>query len=93
MIGLEKKTMYPWFIESICWVFKQLETNGFRVMHYSTGCPTPLGNFGVTQNYMDVFDPAMIVFFPVDIMPGVSLIAGYWVLYWSHPSGSVLWIG
>ena len=61
------KTMYPWFMESIWWVFKQLYTKGliykgFRVMPYSTGCSTPLANFEVAQNYKDVVDPAVVVY-------------------------------
>jgi isoleucyl-tRNA synthetase len=50
------KSMYPWFMESIWWVFKQIYDKGliyqgFRVMPYSTGCSTPLSNFEVAQNY------------------------------------------
>jgi len=88
------KTMYPWFMESIWWVFKQLYTKGliykgFRVMPYSTGCSTPLANFEVTQNYKDVVDPAVIVSFPVDSMPGVSLIA-WTTTPWTLPSNLAL---
>ena len=57
------KTLYPWYMESIWWVFKQLYTKGlvyrgFKVMPYSTGCNTPLSNFESGQNYKDVVDPA-----------------------------------
>jgi len=88
------KTMYPWFMESIWWVFKQLFTKGliykgFRVMPYSTGCSTPLANFEVTQNYKDVVDPAVVVSFPVDTMPGVSLIA-WTTTPWTLPSNLAL---
>jgi len=88
------KTMYPWFMESIWWVFKQLYTKGliykgFRVMPYSTGCSTPLANFEVAQNYKDVTDPAVIVSFPVDSMPGVSLIA-WTTTPWTLPSNLAL---
>jgi len=88
------KTMYPWFMESIWWVFKQLYTKGliykgFRVMPYSTGCSTPLANFEVAQNYKDVVDPAVIVSFPVDSMPGVSLIA-WTTTPWTLPSNLAL---
>jgi len=48
------KTLYPWFMESIWWVFKQLYDKGFvyrgfKVMPFSTGCHTPLSNFESNQ--------------------------------------------
>ena len=48
------KTLYPWFMESVWWVFKQLYNKGlvyrgFKVMPYSTGCHTPLSNFEAGQ--------------------------------------------
>ena len=63
------KTLYPSFMESVWWVFKQLyEKNlvyrGFKVMPYSTSCCTPLSNFEAGQNYKDVQDPAVVVSFP-----------------------------
>ena len=62
------KTLYPWFMESIWWVFKQLFVKGlvyrgFKVMPFSTACSTPLSNFESGQNYKDVQDPAGIFFF------------------------------
>merc|ERR1712127_57174 len=63
------KTLYPSFMESVWWVFKQLhEKNlvyrGFKVMPYSTKCCTPLSNFEAGQNYKDVQDPAVTVTLP-----------------------------
>ena len=57
------KTLYPWYMESIWWVFKQLFDKGlvyrgYKVMPFSTACNTPLSNFETTQNYKDVVDPA-----------------------------------
>jgi len=57
------KTLYPTFMESVWWVFKQLFDKGlvyrgFKVMPYSTGCTTPLSNFEAGQNYKDVTDPS-----------------------------------
>lgn len=57
------KTLYPWFMESVWWVFAQLYKKdlvylGVKVMPYSTGCSTPLSNFEAGQNYKDVVDPA-----------------------------------
>lgn len=64
------KTMYPWFMESIWWIFKQLYVKGFvyqgnKVMPYSTACNTPLSNFESGQNYKDVIDPAITVSLPL----------------------------
>jgi isoleucyl-tRNA synthetase len=88
------KTLYPWFMESIWWVFQQLYRKGliykgFRVMPYSTGCSTPLANFEVGQNYMDVVDPAVVVSFPLDSMPGVSMVA-WTTTPWTLPSNLAL---
>lgn len=52
------KTLYPEFMESVWWVFKQLYEKdsvyrGLRVMPYSTGCTTPLSNFEAQQNYKE----------------------------------------
>lgn len=57
------KTMYPSFMESVWWAFKQLFNKGlvyrgFKVMPFSTACNTPLSNFEAGQNYKDVTDPA-----------------------------------
>lgn len=64
------KTLYPWYMESIWWVFKQLFAKGLvyqgnKVMPYSTGCNTPLSNFESGQNYKDVVDPAVTVSLPI----------------------------
>ncbi|PIK35481.1 putative isoleucine--tRNA ligase, cytoplasmic [Apostichopus japonicus] len=80
------KTLYPWFMESVWWVFKQLYDSGlvyrgFKVMPFSTACNTPLSNFESGQNYKDVVDPAVIISFPLEEDPNVSLIA------WRQPRG------
>ncbi|CAH8634361.1 unnamed protein product [Schistosoma haematobium] len=74
------RTMYPWFMESVWWVFKQLYDKGLvyrglKVMPFSTACSTPLSNFEAGQNYKDVQDPAIIVSFPLDNDPETSMIA------------------
>ncbi|CAF0799913.1 unnamed protein product [Brachionus calyciflorus] len=80
------KTLYPTFMESVWWVFKQLyEKNlvyrGFKVMPYSTSCCTPLSNFEAGQNYKDVQDPAVVVIFPAIDDEGKDL--GYSFLAWT----------
>lgn len=64
------KTLYPWFMESVWWVFKQLYSKGLvyqgtKVMPYSTACNTPLSNFESGLNYKDVVDPAVTVSLPL----------------------------
>lgn len=59
------KTLYPWYMESIWWVFSELWNKGLvyrgvKVMPYSTKCNTPLSNFESGQNYKEVVDPAGI---------------------------------
>lgn len=57
------KTLYPWYMETIWWVFSQLYQKGFvyrgfKVMPFSTACSTPLSNFEAGQNYKDTQDPS-----------------------------------
>lgn len=64
------KTLYPWFMESVWWLFKQLYLKGLvyqgnKVMPYSVACNTPLSNFESGQNYKDVVDPAVTVALPI----------------------------
>ncbi|XP_067934443.1 isoleucine--tRNA ligase, cytoplasmic-like [Watersipora subatra] len=91
------KTMYPWFMESVWWVFKQLYEQGmiykgFKVMPYSTGCRTPLSNFESGLNYKDVQDPAVVVSFPVTNNTdeeGTSFLA-WTTTPWTLPSNLAL---
>ncbi|KAF7233346.1 hypothetical protein EG68_08663 [Paragonimus skrjabini miyazakii] len=74
------RTMYPTFMESVWWVFKQLYDKGMvyrgvKVMPFSTACATPLSNFEAGQNYRDVQDPAIVISFPLTSQPDVELIA------------------
>lgn len=84
------KTMYPTFMESIWWVFKELYNRGLvykgsKVMPFSTACNTPLSNFESGQNYKDVVDPAVIVNFPLLDDPKVCIIA-WTTTPWTLPS-------
>ncbi|XP_029178290.1 isoleucine--tRNA ligase, cytoplasmic [Nylanderia fulva] len=88
------KTMYPWYMESIWFIFKQLYNKGliykgFKVMPYSTGCNTVLANFEAGQNYKDVQDPTVVVAFPLLDEPGVSLLA-WTTTPWTLPSNLAL---
>ncbi|XP_059150471.1 isoleucine--tRNA ligase, cytoplasmic-like [Physella acuta] len=84
------RTMYPSFMETIWWVFKQLYNKGlvykgYKVMPFSTACNTPLSNFESGQNYKEVVDPAVIVSFPLEEDPNVSIIA-WTTTPWTLPS-------
>lgn len=84
------KTMYPSFMESTWWAFKQLFEKGqvyrgFRVMPYSTGCTTPLSNFEAQQNYKDVNDPAVTIAFKVAGEEKTYLVA-WTTTPWTLPS-------
>ncbi|KAK4872143.1 hypothetical protein RN001_016267 [Aquatica leii] len=85
------KTLYPWYMESIWWVFKQLYLKGLvyqgnKIMPYSTGCNTPLSNFESGQNYKDVVDPAITVTLPIiDDKDKASLLV-WTTTPWTLPS-------
>lgn len=88
------KTLYPSFMESVWWVFKELYKKnnvyrGYRVMPYSTGCTTPLSNFEAQQNYKDVLDPAVTVGFPLVDDPNTMLVA-WTTTPWTLPSNIAL---
>jgi len=84
------RTMYPTFMETIWWVFKQIYNKGlvykgYKVMPFSTACHTPLSNFESGQNYKEVVDPAVIVSFPLEEDPNVAIIA-WTTTPWTLPS-------
>jgi len=88
------KTLYPWFMESVWWVFKQIFESGnvyqgTRVMPFSTGLHTPLSNFEAGQNYKEVQDPAVVVNFPMEEDPNVKLVA-WTTTPWTLPSNLAL---
>lgn len=84
------KTLYPEFMESVWWAFKELFNKdavyrGLRVMPYSTGCTTPLSNFEAQQNYKDVNDPAVTIGFPLLDDENTWLVA-WTTTPWTLPS-------
>ncbi|XP_063767146.1 isoleucine--tRNA ligase, cytoplasmic [Eleginops maclovinus] len=88
------KTLYPWFMETVWWVFRQLYDKGLvyrgvKVMPFSTACNTPLSNFEANQNYKDVQDPSVIVSFPLVGDEDVALIA-WTTTPWTLPSNLAL---
>ncbi|XP_036043283.1 isoleucine--tRNA ligase, cytoplasmic isoform X2 [Onychomys torridus] len=88
------KTLYPQFMESVWWVFKQLYDKGLvyrgvKVMPFSTACGTPLSNFESNQNYKDVQDPSVFVTFPLEEDENTSLVA-WTTTPWTLPSNLAL---
>uniref|UniRef100_A0A1B6DSJ0 Isoleucine--tRNA ligase, cytoplasmic n=1 Tax=Clastoptera arizonana TaxID=38151 RepID=A0A1B6DSJ0_9HEMI len=88
------KTLYPWFMESIWWVFSELWNKGMvyrgvKVMPYSTACNTPLSNFESGENYKEVVDPAVVVSFPLKKDTSVSFVA-WTTTPWTLPSNLAL---
>lgn len=94
------KTMYPWYMESIWWVFAQLYAKGLvyrgvKVMPFSTACSTPLSNFEAGQNYKDTQDPSVVVQFPVleassGIGAGGAVLVAWTTTPWTLPSNIAL---
>ncbi|XP_044735427.1 isoleucine--tRNA ligase, cytoplasmic [Chrysoperla carnea] len=88
------KTLYPWYMESIWWVFKELYNKGLvyqgvKVMPFSTACNTPLSNFESGQNYKDTVDPAVVIAFPKIDNPNESFLA-WTTTPWTLPSNLAL---
>ncbi|KAK0426729.1 hypothetical protein QR680_009868 [Steinernema hermaphroditum] len=88
------KTLYPWFMESVWWVFselfkKNLVYRGVKVMPFSTGCSTPLSNFEANQNYKDVVDPSVFIAFPMVDNPSRCFVA-WTTTPWTLPSNLAL---
>ncbi|XP_055372444.1 isoleucine--tRNA ligase, cytoplasmic [Condylostylus longicornis] len=85
------KTLYPWYMETIWWVFKQLYEKGFvyqgvKVMPYSTACTTALSNFESGQNYKEVTDPWVIAALEVLNCSNKSYILVWTTTPWTLPS-------
>lgn len=90
------KTMDPWYMESVWWVFKQLWDKGlvykgFKVMPISTALGTPLANFEVSQNYRDVQDPAVTVLFKIKDQE--RYLAAWTTTPWTLPSNLAVCVG
>lgn len=84
------KTLYPWYMESIWWVFKQLYDKGLvyegvKVMPYSTACTTALSNFESGQNYKEVVDTCVVVAFEAQNMDNTYFLI-WTTTPWTLPS-------
>ncbi|KAH8258701.1 hypothetical protein KR038_004332 [Drosophila bunnanda] len=84
------KTLYPWYMESIWWIFKQLYDKGLvyqgvKVMPYSTACTTSLSNFEANQNYKEVVDPCVVVALEAITLPNTFFLV-WTTTPWTLPS-------
>jgi isoleucyl-tRNA synthetase len=88
------KTMEPWYMESVWWVFKQLWEKklvyqAFKIMPFSTALNTPVSNFEANLAYTDVTDPSVTVTFPLEDEPEVAFLA-WTTTPWTLPSNLAL---
>ncbi|WDF91125.1 isoleucine--tRNA ligase [Aeromonas hydrophila] len=87
------RTMEPWYMESVWWVFKQLWDKGMvyqgeKVVAYSTELETVLSNFEASSNYKDVQDPAVTVLFK--LTDEDAYLAAWTTTPWTLPSNLAL---
>lgn len=90
------KTMDANFMESVWWVFKSLwDKNliyrGVKVVPFSTSLGTVLSNFEAGQNYKDVQDPAITIFFK--LKDEDAYVAAWTTTPWTLPSNLALCAG
>jgi isoleucyl-tRNA synthetase len=90
------KTMDPWYMESVWWVFKQLWDKdlvyqGVKVVPISTALGTVLSNFEATSNYQDVQDPAITVLFR--LADEDAYLTAWTTTPWTLPSNLAICVG
>ncbi|KUI97507.1 isoleucine--tRNA ligase [Vibrio sp. MEBiC08052] len=90
------RTMEPWYMESVWWVFqqlwkKELVYQGEKVVPYSTTLETVLSNFEATSNYKDVQDPAVTILFKLSEED--AYFAAWTTTPWTLPSNLGLCVG
>lgn len=87
------RTMEPWYMESVWWVFQQLWQQGRvyqgeKVVAYSTSLETVLSNFEASSNYKEVQDPAITVLFQ---LAGQDCYLAVWTTTpWTLPANVAL---
>lgn len=87
------RTMEPWYMETVWWVFKQIWEQGLvyqgeKVVAYSTELSTVLSNFEATSNYKDVQDPAITVLFKLE--DENAYLSAWTTTPWTLPSNLAL---
>ena len=88
------RTMYPSFMETCWWVFKQIYDKGrvyrkCKVMPFSWATNTVLSNFEAGSNYKDIEDPSVIITFPIVNEPNKKIL-GWTTTPWTLPSNLFL---
>ena len=88
------RTMYPTFMETCWWVFKQIFDKGrvyrkCKVMPFSWSTNTVLSNFEAGSNYKEIDDPSVIITFPMLKDPNKKIL-GWTTTPWTLPSNLFL---
>ena len=88
------RTLYPSFMETCWWVFKQIFDKGrvyrkCKVMPFSWATNTVLSNFEAGSNYKDINDPSVIITFPTVADPNKKIL-GWTTTPWTLPSNLFL---
>ena len=88
------RTMYPTFMETCWWVFKQIYDKGrvyrkCKVMPFSWATNTVLSNFEAGSNYKDIDDPSVVITFPTLKDPNKKIL-GWTTTPWTLPSNLFL---
>ena len=88
------RTMYPSFMETCWWVFKQIYDKGrvyrkCKVMPFSWATNTVLSNFEAGSDYKEIQDPSVIITFPTVKDPNKKIL-GWTTTPWTLPSNLFL---
>ena len=90
------KTMEPWYMESVWWVFNQLWEKGLiyrgeKIVPFSTALGTVLSNFEAGSNYQDTQDPSVTILFK--LRDEDTYVAAWTTTPWTLPSNLALCVG
>lgn len=85
------KTMDLGYMESIWWAFKEIYKKGLvyrgtKIMPFSTACNTVLSNFEAGSNFKEVYDPAVMVTFPIVGDADNTCLVAWTTTPWTLPS-------
>ena len=88
------RTMYPSFMETCWWVFKQIYDKNrvyrkCKIMPFSWATNTVLSNFEAGSNYKEIDDPSVIITFPTVKDPKRKIL-GWTTTPWTLPSNLFL---
>ncbi len=90
------KTMDPWYMESVWWVFRQLWDKGLiykdvKVVPLSTALGTVLSNFEAGSHFQQVEDPAITVLF--HLRDEDAWLPAWTTTPWTLPSNLAVCVG